>query len=57
MLRSSLVGANSPMNEKQRRTENETLVLFRLFVVVVQYHAIKAEIDLELPPFGFGGPK
>ena len=46
------------MNEKQRRTENETLVLFRLFVVVVvQYHAIKAEIDLELPPFGFGGPK
>ena len=49
-----------PNERKQRRAENETVrgiyisqFLFRFF----QDYAIKAEIDLELLPFIFGGPK
>ena len=46
------------IEQKQRRTENETVIfIFSYSFSFFQDYAIKEEIDLELLPFVFGGPK
>ena len=45
------------MERKQRRAENETVRGIYISQFFSQDYAIKAEIDLELLPFIFRGPK
>ena len=59
ILSCAVIWSKQPIERKQRRTENETVVfiLSQFFFFFPQDYAIKAEIDLDLLPFILGGSK